>query len=131
MCACRSTTNIEVSNENRNDTGMYEIGSGFGCASDLSSDDPRGPDFTRKTGLNPLNTLRYRLSFYGLILGLLWITLLEAQTSLVNAALDGTVTDSSGERIPDARYIPKELRRPASVAELEGLVERGPGGNDA
>jgi len=56
-----------------------------------------------------LGTPRYHISILGLLLGLLWPSLLHPQASLVSAALDGSVSDSSGGRIPGARVTVREV----------------------
>ncbi len=56
-----------------------------------------------------LNTLRYRTFLVGLLLGLLWPCILHGQASPVSAALEGSVSDSSGARIPGARVNLREV----------------------
>ena len=56
-----------------------------------------------------MDTPRYRISILGLLLGLLWPSILHPQASLVSAALDGSVSDSSGGRIPGARVTVREV----------------------
>ena len=56
-----------------------------------------------------MGTPRYHISILGLLLGLLWPSLLHPQASLVSAALDGLVSDSSGGRIPGARVTVREV----------------------
>ena len=56
-----------------------------------------------------MDTPRYRISILGLLLGLLWPSILHPQASLVSAALDGSVSDSSGGRIPGVRVTVREV----------------------
>jgi hypothetical protein len=56
-----------------------------------------------------LNIPRCRIFIVGLLLGLLWPSILHPQTSLVSAALEGAVSDSSGARIPGARVNLREV----------------------
>lgn len=67
-----------------------------------------------------LNTRQFRASIAGLLLGLLWPAILHSQASLVSAALEGSVSDSSGARIPGARVnlraVSTHLTRQTSTA---------------
>src|SRR5262249_9858142 len=62
-----------------------------------------------RTERRPLNTLSRRIALHGLILCALWPSILAAQTSLVSSALDGSVSDSSGGRIPGVRVTVRQL----------------------
>src|SRR5216684_1875573 len=66
-----------------------------------------------------MNTFRHSIILHGFILGLALPSFGWAQTSLVSAALDGSVSDSSGGRIPGVAVIVRDtathLTREAST----------------
>lgn len=56
-----------------------------------------------------MRTIPYRIFRYSLILGLLWPASVAAQVSVVSAALDGSVINSSGGRVPGVRVTVREV----------------------
>jgi len=56
-----------------------------------------------------LTTGNHRIPVWAVTLGLVWFSLAWAQTSLVTGTLEGSVSDSSGGRIPGARIVVREV----------------------